>query len=131
MHNTAALLFAAAAKELSQIVKIMGGRAEGFAGLQGAGDLYVTATGGRTFRLGWLLGAGLTYSEAQAAMQEDTLEGAFAVLQMAKVLPVWEADGVLSATDLPMLRAIIRALSTDTPLVLPWEHLMGADAIFV
>ena len=71
----------------------MGGRAEGFIGLQGAGDLYVTCTGGRTFRLGWLMGKGLTYSQAQAEMREDTLEGAFAVLQMAKVLPIWEAAG--------------------------------------
>ena len=84
MHNTAALLFAAAARELAQIVSIMGGRAEGFIGLQGAGDLYVTCTGGRTFRLGWLMGTGLTYSQAQAEMREDTLEGAFAVLQMAR-----------------------------------------------
>ena len=131
MHNTAALLFAAAAKELSQIVTIMGGRPAGFAGLQGAGDLYVTATGGRTFRLGWLLGTGLTYSQAQAAMQEDTLEGAFAVLQMAKILPVWEAAGMISASDLPMLRAIIRTLTTDTPLVLPWGDLMGLGEVFV
>jgi glycerol-3-phosphate dehydrogenase (NAD(P)+) len=131
MHNTAALLFAAAAKELSQIVRIVGGQAEGFAGLQGAGDLYVTATGGRTFRLGWLLGTGLTYSQAQAVMQEDTLEGAFAALQMAKLLPAWEAAGIVSPTDLPMLRAIIRALTTDTPLALPWGDLMGVGEAFV
>lgn len=125
MHNIAALLFAAAGRELSQIVALMGGRAEGFAGLQGAGDLYVTCTGGRTFRLGWLMGKGLTYSQAQAEMREDTLEGAFAVLQMAKALPAWEAEGRIGPDDLPMLRAIIRAITTDTPLVLPWDDLFG------
>ena len=131
MHNTAALLFAAAARELAQIVGIMGGRAEGFIGLQGAGDLYVTCTGGRTFRLGWLMGKGLTYSQAQAEMREDTLEGAFAVLQMARVLPIWEAAGRIGPDDLPMLRAIIRAITTDTPLALPWDDLMGMSRIFV
>jgi glycerol-3-phosphate dehydrogenase (NAD(P)+) len=131
MHNTAALLFAAAALELAQIVGIMGGRAEGFIGLQGAGDLYVTCTGGRTFRLGWLMGKGLTYSQAQAEMREDTLEGAFAVLQMAKVLPVWEAEGSIRADDLPMLRSIIRAITTDTPLALPWDDLMGVGKVMV
>jgi len=135
MHNTASLLFAAAAKELSQIVNIMGGQAKGFAGLQGAGDLYVTATGGRTFRLGWLLGTGLTYSQAQAGMQEDTLEGAFAVLQMAKILPSWEREGTahgrIEPNELPMLRAIIAALTTDTPLALPWDDLMGVNKVFV
>jgi len=131
MHNTTALLFAAAARELSRIVALMGGRAEGFIGLQGAGDLYVTCTGGRTFRLGWLMGTGLTYSQAQAEMREDTLEGAFAVLQMAKVLPLWEAEGRIGADDLPMLRAIIRAIVTDTPLALPWDDLMGVGKVMV
>ncbi len=131
MHNTAALLFAAAAHELAQIVRLMRSRPEGFAGLQGAGDLYVTCTGGRTFRLGWLLGTGLTYAQAQAAMQEETLEGAFAVLQMARILPVWQAAGRIGPDDLPMLRAISRALTTDTPLALPWDDLMGVGQVFV
>lgn len=131
MHNTAALLFAAAAQELSQIVGLMGGRAEGFAGLQGAGDLYVTCTGGRTFRLGWLMGPGLTVSQAQAVMQEETPEGAFAVLQMARILPAWEAAGRIGPDGLPMLRAIIRAITTDTPLALPWDDLMGVGQKFV
>jgi glycerol-3-phosphate dehydrogenase (NAD(P)+) len=131
MHNTAALLFAAAARELSQIVAIMGGRAEGFAGLQGAGDLYVTCTGGRTFRLGWLMGKGLTYSQAQTEMREDTLEGAFAVLQMAKVLPVWEAEGRIGPDNLPMLRAIIRAITSDTRLALPWDDLLGRGRVML
>ena len=131
MHNTAALLFAAAARELTQIVALMGGRAEGFIGLQGTGDLYVTCTGGRTFRLGWLMGTGLTYSQAQAEMREDTLEGAFAVLQMAKTLPAWESDGRIGPDDLPMLRAIIRAITTDMPLALPWDDLMGVGTVML
>jgi glycerol-3-phosphate dehydrogenase (NAD(P)+) len=131
MHNTAALLFAAASRELSQLVKIMGGCPEGFAGLQGAGDLYVTCTGGRTFRLGWLLGRGQTYSQAKAEMCEDTLEGAFAVQQMAKVLPVWESEGRVGPDDLPLLRAIACAIMTDTPLAVPWGDLMGVGELFV
>ena len=87
------------------------------------------AQAGRTFRLGWLMGTGLTYSQAQAEMQEDTLEGAFAVLQMARSLPVWEAAGRIGPDDLPMLRAIIRAITHDTPLALPWDDLMGVGQI--
>jgi glycerol-3-phosphate dehydrogenase (NAD(P)+) len=147
MHNTAALLFAAATKELAQIVGMARAlKNPGFqrlwafekpafseasvANLQAAGDLYVTATGGRTFRLGWLLGTGMTYSQAKEAMREDTLEGAFAVLQMAKILPAWERNGWIAPADLPMLRAIIRAVTEDKPLQLPWGDLMGAGKIF-
>jgi glycerol-3-phosphate dehydrogenase (NAD(P)+) len=148
MHNTAALLFAAAAKELAQLVDMTRRMKNvGFqrlwawekptfteasvANLQAAGDLYVTATGGRTFRLGWLLGTGLTYSQAKEVMREDTLEGAFAVLEMAKVLPVWQREGWIADNELPMLRAIIRALTEDAPLELPWGDLMGVGRIFV
>ena len=99
--------------------------------MQGAGGLR-TCTGGRTFRLGWLdVGTGLTYSQAQAEMREDTLEGAFAVLQMAKTLPVWEAGGRIGADDLPMLRAIMRVITADTPLALPWDDLMGVGKVMV
>jgi glycerol-3-phosphate dehydrogenase (NAD(P)+) len=148
MHNTAALLFAAAAKELAYLADMMRQmKNPGFrrvwawdrpaiseasvANLQAAGDLYVTATGGRTFRLGWLLGTGLTYSQAREVMQEDTLEGAFAVLEMAKVLPVWQREGWVAESELPMLRAIIRALTEDAPLQLPWGDLMGVGRAFV
>ncbi len=148
MHNTAALLFATAAKELAHLADMLRQmKNPGFrrvwawdrpaiseasvSNLQAVGDLYVTATGGRTFRLGWLLGAGLTYSQAKEVMQEDTLEGAFAVLQMAKVLPVWQREGWIAEAELPMLRAIIRALTEDKPLELPWGDLMGVGRIFV
>jgi len=53
------------------------------------------------------------------------------VLQMAKVLPLWEAEGRIGADDLPMLRAIIRAIVTDTPLALPWDDLMGVGEVMV
>ena len=74
------------------------------------------------------MGTGLTYSQAQAAMREDALEGAFAMLPMAKILPVWEAAGRIGPDDLPMLRSVIRAITNDTPLALPWDDLMGVGS---
>ena len=59
------------------------------------------------------------------------MEGAFAVLEMAKVLPVWERNGWIGPAELPMLRSIIAALTADEPLRLPWGDLMGAGRVFV
>jgi len=41
------------------------------------------------------------------------------------------SEALTGADDLPMLSAIIRAIATDTPLVLPWDDLMGVGQVFV
>ena len=67
---------------MTRIVTLMGGSAENVAWLPGVGDQYVTCAGGRTIRLGRLLGAGLTYTEAVLEMAGETLEGAYVIKQI-------------------------------------------------
>ncbi len=95
MHNLAAALFAASAAEMIRIVGLMGGGVENVAGLPGVGDQYVTCVGGRTIRLGRLLGLGRTYTQAVAEMAGETLEGAYVIQQLARALPVWESKGAI------------------------------------
>ena len=90
MHNVAAALFGASAREMARIVGLLGGGVENVAWLPGVGDQYVTCVGGRTIRMGRLLGAGLTYTEAVLQMAGETLEGVYIVKQMAQALPRWE-----------------------------------------
>ena len=57
MHNPQAALFEQSLREMTRLVRLLGGFRQ-VAGIPGAGDLYVTIFGGRTRRLGYLLRQG-------------------------------------------------------------------------
>ena len=122
MHNLAAALFNQSLLELGRLNAALGGRPESVHGLAGVGDLYVTVQGGRNSRMGRLLGAGWRYSQAKAErMAEDTVEGAELALNVGPTLDVMLADGRLAPDDLPLTRAILRAIGADEQLVIPWR----------
>ena len=123
MHNLAAALFGASAREMSRIVGLLGGGIENVPWLPGVGDQYVTCVGGRTIRLGRLLGAGLTYTEAVLEMIGETLEGAYIVKQMAQVLPVWERQGRIGKHELPLLRMLCRVITEEAKVDIPFDRL--------
>jgi glycerol-3-phosphate dehydrogenase (NAD(P)+) len=127
MHNLAAALFGASMREMARIVALMGGGAENVAWLPGAGDEYVTAVGGRTIRLGRLLGLGRTYTEARAEMAGETLEGAFVIQQLARALPIWEAQGRIGPAELPLLRMLCRMITQDAAVEIPFDALFGGQ----
>jgi glycerol-3-phosphate dehydrogenase (NAD(P)+) len=105
MHNLAAALFGASAREMTLIVGLLGGDPANVNGLPGVGDQYVTSVGGRTIRMGRLLGAGLTYTQA--------------------VLPEWEQQGKIGRDELPLLRMLIRVIAEEAPVVIPFDRLFG------
>jgi glycerol-3-phosphate dehydrogenase (NAD(P)+) len=125
MHNLAAALFAASAREMSRIVTLMGGGPENVIGLPGVGDQFVTCVGGRTIRMGRLLGKGLTYSQAHREMAGETLEGVYIVQQLAQALPVWEAQGLLGRDELPLTRLLIRVVTQEAPVEIPFDDLFS------
>lgn len=131
MHNLTATVFGASAWEMSKILKLLGGRPERMLGLSWAADHFVTVTGGRTYRLGRLLGRGLTFTQACAELDEPTLEGAFVIRQMARVLPAWEARGVIGPEDLPLMRLLCRCILHDEPFHVPWGDLFGTRQILL
>ncbi len=114
-HNAAAALFGASAKEMARLVSLLGGNPAMVTSLPGVGDQYVTCMGGRTVRLGRLLGKGLTYEQARAEMAGETLESAFVVAQVAKALPGLEARGLLGRDELPLMRCLCRVFTANAP----------------
>ena len=123
MHNVAAGLFGASAREMTRIVGLLGGDVANVAWLPGVGDQYVTCVGGRTIRMGRLLGAGLTYTEAVLQMAGETLEGVYIVKQMAQALPEWERQGKIERHELPLLRMLIRVVTEDVKVEVPFDRL--------
>jgi len=126
-HNPAAALFGASIKEMTRLVAILGGDATKAGSLAGAGDQYVTCMGGRTVRLGRLLGKGLTYSQARAEMAGETLESAFVVAQIAKALPGLEKRGLLRPGELPLMRHLCRVITEEAPAAVDFDSLFADD----
>ena len=71
-YNPQAALFGQSVKEMARLLKLLGGRDESL--VYGAGDLYVTIFGGRTRKLGTLLGRGLAFARAMEELEGITLE---------------------------------------------------------
>jgi len=126
-HNPAAAIFGASAREMAQIVSLLGGNPAFVNSLPGVADQYVTCMGGRTVRLGRLLGKGLTYEQARAEMKETTLESAFVVEQIAQALPALEARGLIGPDDLPLTRCLCRTISGNALLDLSFDRLFQDD----
>ncbi|MFN8491368.1 MAG: 2-dehydropantoate 2-reductase N-terminal domain-containing protein [Caldilineaceae bacterium] len=123
MHNTAAALFAQGLWETAYLVEQMGGQPQSVFTLPGAGDLYVTAQGGRNCRMGRYLGLGMRYSEAKAKhMPDDTIEGAELALAIGSTVTAMIAEGKLAGDRLPLLQTMIQIVCQDDPVALPWER---------
>lgn len=129
MHNAAAAVVGQACTEIERMLQIAGGDPSGarrFAcGLPGAGDLYVTCQGGRTVRLGRLLGLGHSFGQAREIMAGETLESAEIVRQMGKALPTLVERGRLGPDELPLLRALVEIVVEGHPATLPLEAFFG------
>ncbi len=122
MHNLAAALFAQGCGEIRRVLRLLGAREDFAASLPGAGDLYVTATGGRTVRFGKLLGLGLGFKEARKAMEKETLESIEIVRSMGALIPAWERKGLISGEELPLMRTLVGVIAEGKPLALPYER---------
>ena len=74
--NSSSNLFQKSILEMKYLIKHFKGNDETISGLAGVGDLYVSAAGGRTTKMGPYLGKGLTFKLAKKRfMPNDTVEG--------------------------------------------------------
>ncbi|NLB41041.1 MAG: glycerol-3-phosphate dehydrogenase, partial [Clostridiales bacterium] len=83
-YNPQAALFGQSIREMTRIIEIIGGGPENI--IYGAGDLYVTIFGGRTRKLGTLLGRGLSFEEAIAKLKGITLESVVITKRIARAM---------------------------------------------
>jgi glycerol-3-phosphate dehydrogenase (NAD(P)+) len=121
MHNLAAAVFAQGCTEIDRMLHIMG-RTRAFAyGLPAAGDLYVTCQGGRSMRLGRLLGLGHTFAEAREIMSGETLEAAEIVQVLGDAIPKLTVRDVVRPEDFPLLRALADIVTHGHPVDLPLD----------
>jgi len=128
-HNLAAGIFAQSCVEMRRLLEIANSDQSFAYKLPGAGDLYVTAVGGRTVRLGKLLGAGNSFDEARQIMAGETLESAEIISMMGKTLPKLDREGVLQPDELPILRTLVDVIVHGKPVQFPIDRFFGGNSI--
>ena len=104
---------------MSKLVKLLGGTEESF--FVGVGDLYVTVYGGRTRKVGILLGEGFSIDEALEKLQGVTLESLVVAGRVAKALRRQSEKGVVDLQQFPLLMHVDSIITEKMPVNIPWE----------
>lgn len=121
MYNPQAILFSQSIREMLHMINICGGNPESAIWLAGIGDLFVTIYGGRTLKLGRLLGQGKAYTDASKIMKGETLESVEVINRVSRALPKLEKRSVITKDEFPLLRFLKRVISDQVDLNIPWD----------
>ncbi|MCL2056678.1 MAG: glycerol-3-phosphate dehydrogenase [Oscillospiraceae bacterium] len=118
-YNSQAALFGQSIKEMRKLLALCGGHDDNI--IYGAGDLYVTIFGGRTRRLGMLLGKGLSFDEAIGELSGITLESVVIATRTGRAVRKLIEQGKASAADFPLLLHIYDIINRGAQVDIPWE----------
>ena len=119
-YNSQAALFGQAAKEMYRLLDLCDGNAEKNIFL-GVGDLYVTVFGGRTRKIGTLLGEGKKFDEAMEILKGVTLESIVIARRTADAVIQMVEAGRAKAEDFPLLYHIRELLVDNADVNVPWS----------
>lgn len=119
-YNSQAALFGQSVKEMRRILKHIGVHDDNI--IFGAGDLYVTIYGGRTRMIGTLLGRGMKFEEAKAALNGVTLESLVIATRAAAAIRRKIELGELQAKDFPLLLHCDDIINNGAQVNIPWQQ---------
>jgi len=118
-YNSQAGAFYQAVKEMRYLLEMQG--ASRNCENLGIGDLYVTVYGGRTRKIGILLGEGKSYDEAMSILAGVTLESLVVARRVYKAMERRQELGMVDLSDFPMLCHAAAVLDKGKDSHLPWE----------
>lgn len=117
--NSQAALFGQSVSEMLRLLKLCGGDVSNIS--LGAGDLYVTVFGGRSRKIGTLLGTGMAYDQAAATLSGLTLESvAIARLTAGSVRELIKQNKT-TAAEFPLLLHVDELISQGKLVDIPWK----------
>ncbi len=119
-YNPQAALFGQSVREMAAILRYVGGGAENI--VFGAGDLYVTVFGGRTRKLGTLLGRGMPFSEAMRELSGITLESVAIARRLISAVSKAVALHKLEEEQFPLLTYVGCLLNESPAGGIPFER---------
>ena len=118
-YNSQAAAFYQATKEMTKLLRMQG--ADDDSTVIGIGDLYVTVYGGRTRKIGILLGEGKTYQEAMDILAGVTLESLVVARRVAKAIYRKAELGMVDLREFPLMTHVNDVLDNGKDAQLPWE----------
>lgn len=118
-YNAQAALFAQSVYEMGKVLELAGADSGNI--IFGAGDLYVTIFGGRTRKIGTLLGRGMTYAEAARQLEGITLESVVIARESVKAVKILSQSGKANPDDFPLLMHIGELINDGKTANVPWE----------
>jgi len=119
-YNSQAGLFGQSVKEMQHLLKIVGGGEENI--ILSAGDLYVTVFGGRTRKVGTLLGQGFTFEEAIKKLEGVTLESIVIATRTARGVRTLAKRGIVELSDFPLLIHVDNVINSGAVAIdIPWK----------
>lgn len=117
--NSQAAAFYQSVKEMRLLLEMQGASRD--CENIGIGDLYVTVYGGRTRKVGILLGEGKTYEEAMDILAGVTLESLVVSRRVYKAMARKAELGMADLSLFPMLCHAAAVLDEGKDAELPWE----------
>lgn len=118
-YNPQAGLFAESVREMRTILEVTGGEPDKI--VFGAGDLYVTVFGGRTRKIGTLLGRGMTIDQALVILDGVTLESIAVTKSVIGALEEQQKRGLFDMARVPLLAHIKELVTAIKTVDIPWE----------
>jgi glycerol-3-phosphate dehydrogenase (NAD(P)+) len=119
-YNSQAALFGQSVREMRKLLELYGYNAENID--FGVGDLYVTVFGGRTRKIGTLLGMGHNLDYALNELSGITLESVVIAERTSKAALTFIDSGRAKKEDYPLLLHIYDIITNDTPVNIPWSE---------
>lgn len=118
-YNSQAALFGQSVAEMRKLLALCGGGDDNI--VYGAGDLYVTVFGGRTRKIGTLLGRGLSFEEAMRELDGVTLESIVIATRTARAVRRRISLGRARAEDFPLLLHVDEIINHGSAVDIPWS----------
>lgn len=124
--NSKAALFQQSAKEMDDLLELVGGshRMIMFA----AGDLDVTVAGGRSRSVGQYLGEGLSMEEINEKLAGQTLEAVVIATRTAKAVKALAKAGKVDIAQFPLLMHVDKLLNEGEKVNIPWKEFETIEA---
>ncbi|MGV8983609.1 glycerol-3-phosphate dehydrogenase [Clostridium sp.] len=119
-YNSQAGLFGQSVKEMKHLLEIVGGGEENI--ILSAGDLYVTVFGGRTRKVGTLLGQGFSIEESIKQLKGVTLESIVIATRTARGVRRLATRGIVKLSEFPLLMHVDNIINSGAAAGdIPWK----------
>jgi len=118
-YNSQAAVFGQSIKEMRKLLSLFGYKDDNI--IYGAGDLYVTVYGGRTRKIGTLLGKGYNFEDAMKELSGVTLESTVIITRINNAVQTLVNKGKADVNDYPLLFHINDLINNNAKVNIPWD----------